>query len=294
MAYMNQLNFNKLYYFYVVAKEGSIKAASKKLHVTQPTISTQLKDFEDSIGYQLFERKHRKLELNARGQTLLKKAENLFRMSENILDSLSTENAPREHINIGALQSLSNSFISDFSLGMWRDTSILTRVSQGHLKDLVDSMNEGNLDILLSDGPFKQSSRYHSLLLNSDKIIAVAHPKLQNLKRNFPKSLSGMPYVAYSNDGYIQSEIDHFFIRNNIRPDRIGEVDDVTLMRVITMQTKCFSIMSAQSAKESIKQKEVVKIGEFKGIKSSIWAMTPTISSNRKLINKVLKAYFKK
>ncbi len=46
---MDRINLNKLYYFYVVAKEGSVKAASTKLHLTQPTISAQVKQLEEDL-----------------------------------------------------------------------------------------------------------------------------------------------------------------------------------------------------------------------------------------------------
>ena len=44
---MNRINFNHLYYFYIVSKEGSIKSTSEKLHVSQPTISDQIKLLEE-------------------------------------------------------------------------------------------------------------------------------------------------------------------------------------------------------------------------------------------------------
>ena len=47
---MNKINLNKLYYFYIVAKEGSVKSASEKLHLTQPTISSQIKELEEDLS----------------------------------------------------------------------------------------------------------------------------------------------------------------------------------------------------------------------------------------------------
>ena len=47
---MEWLNFQHLFYFWTVAREGSITAASKVLHLTQPTISTQLRQLQDSLG----------------------------------------------------------------------------------------------------------------------------------------------------------------------------------------------------------------------------------------------------
>ena len=58
---MDRFNFNHLFYFYVVAKEGSIKLAAEKLHISQPTISDQIKLLEEHFQCSLFERRNRAL-----------------------------------------------------------------------------------------------------------------------------------------------------------------------------------------------------------------------------------------
>ena len=68
---MNRLNFNHFYYFYIVAREGSIKSAAEKLFVSQPTISDQLKLLEEYFECKLFERKHRQLSLTKEGELAL-------------------------------------------------------------------------------------------------------------------------------------------------------------------------------------------------------------------------------
>ena len=83
-----QLNLNHLYYFYVVAQEGSISRAAKKLFVTQPTISFQIKVFEDQLGFKLFKRVGTSIMITERGETLRKKAEQIFHISTEILNTL--------------------------------------------------------------------------------------------------------------------------------------------------------------------------------------------------------------
>jgi LysR family transcriptional activator of nhaA len=54
---MDWLNYHHLYYFWTVAREGTIARAAEKLLVAQPTISTQLKTLEAAMGEALFERR---------------------------------------------------------------------------------------------------------------------------------------------------------------------------------------------------------------------------------------------
>ena len=53
---MGVLNFNHLYYFHVVASEGSVKAAADRLGLTQPTVSEQIRSLERDLDVQLCER----------------------------------------------------------------------------------------------------------------------------------------------------------------------------------------------------------------------------------------------
>ena len=47
---MNWLNYHHLYYFYVIASEGGVTEASRKLKLAQSTLSAQLKQFEEVLG----------------------------------------------------------------------------------------------------------------------------------------------------------------------------------------------------------------------------------------------------
>jgi DNA-binding transcriptional LysR family regulator len=57
--------------FYWVARLGSIKQAAQHLNMAQPTISLRISDFEEQLGYPVFEREHRKLTLTRQGERLL-------------------------------------------------------------------------------------------------------------------------------------------------------------------------------------------------------------------------------
>ena len=50
LAAMDWLNFHHLRYFWTVAKEGSVKAAASKLHVSQPSVSEQIRELEHALG----------------------------------------------------------------------------------------------------------------------------------------------------------------------------------------------------------------------------------------------------
>ena len=67
-----------LKYFITIAREQNISAAAEKLHLSQPTLSRQIKDMEDELGKQLFIRGNRKITLTEDGMILRKRAEEIL------------------------------------------------------------------------------------------------------------------------------------------------------------------------------------------------------------------------
>ena len=75
---MEWLNYHHLRYFWVVAKEGGLKNAASKLHVSQPSISEQIKELEEALGEPLFRRSGRSNVLTDAGQVVMRYAEEIF------------------------------------------------------------------------------------------------------------------------------------------------------------------------------------------------------------------------
>jgi len=76
------MDIRQLRYFIVIAEEKQISAAAKKLYMSQPPLSQQLKNMEASLGEQLFERSGKFLELTEAGRTLYKYALQITQMME--------------------------------------------------------------------------------------------------------------------------------------------------------------------------------------------------------------------
>lgn len=74
------MEFRVLNYFVTVAREENISSAAETLHITQPTLSRQLKDLEDELGKTLFIRGKRKITLTGEGMLLRKRAEEIINL----------------------------------------------------------------------------------------------------------------------------------------------------------------------------------------------------------------------
>ena len=76
------MELKQLSHFVTVVKEGTISGAARKLNLSQPPLSTQMKQLEDEFGCVLFERGSRKIQLTEAGQLLYDRAVTMLELSE--------------------------------------------------------------------------------------------------------------------------------------------------------------------------------------------------------------------
>lgn len=92
-----------LQYFLAVTREQSISGAAESLHLSQPTLSRQLKEMEEELGKQLFIRGSRKVTLTEEGMILRKRAEEIMELVKKAEEEISlTDEAVAGDITIGA------------------------------------------------------------------------------------------------------------------------------------------------------------------------------------------------
>jgi LysR family transcriptional regulator, transcriptional activator of nhaA len=101
------LNYHHLRYFWMVAREGSLRKAAERLNVSQPTISAQIASLESALGERLFRRSPRGLSLTETGQEALSYAEEIFGLGQEFLQSLKQRPGQRPlRVHIGISDSL--------------------------------------------------------------------------------------------------------------------------------------------------------------------------------------------
>src|SRR5690606_26524157 len=83
-------NFHHLYYFYIVTSEGSFTRAAKKLRVSQPALSMQMKQFQQYWDMELFSKNRRRLILTDQGNLIFKYAKAIFDLGQELSDNLTS------------------------------------------------------------------------------------------------------------------------------------------------------------------------------------------------------------
>ena len=137
-----------LRYFLAVAREGSVTGAANALHVTQPTLSRQLKDLEDELGTKLFVRHSHSVSLTPDGMRLRKRAEEVVDM----IEKTEAEFAVKEEsiggdIHIGAGETRVMRHVAEIIREMRREyPDIHIHLHSGNLEDVTERLDKGLLD----------------------------------------------------------------------------------------------------------------------------------------------------
>ena len=163
-----------LRYFLTVAREGSITAAANFLHLTQPTLSRQLKDLEEELGIKLFDRHSHHITLTADGMRLRKRAEEIIDM----LQKTEAEFAVHEEriagdVHIGGGETRVMHLLADIIRDIRRDyPDIVFHLQSGNSGDITERLDKGLLDFAVLIQP-ADISKYHSVNLPEKDVWGV-------------------------------------------------------------------------------------------------------------------------
>ncbi len=148
-----------LEYFLAVAREQSISAAADFLHLTQPTLSRQLKDLEDEFGKQLFIRGNRKITLTEDGVYFRKKAEEIVTLAHRTeAEMKNTDQTIVGDIYIGAGETDAIGNIVRVAHDLQNQFGgIHFHIISGDTADLTDRLDKGLFDFCLLLGEIDQS-----------------------------------------------------------------------------------------------------------------------------------------
>lgn len=286
----NLPNLNHLYYFWTIAKEGSIKKASQKLHLTQPGLSSQLRNLESYFGKKLFDRRVRKLILNDAGKVAMDYCSNIFNLTEELKNAVQQIQPLKQTlIRVGVLPSLSSTHIHEFVVPLWKDKTVAISVMESSLEELLFLLENKNLEVVLSDREvLPTKKKILNFRLRPRKIIAVGNPGFYFARKNFPKSLHNLPMIQFTRHSQIRAEMDQYFADKEIRPKIIGETDDVTLLRLAAIQGNGVAILPENTVNEALSSGQLIKLGQLKDINSDMWALVRDDSKNVKIVEKTI------
>ena len=232
---MKSLNYNHLYYFWVVAREGGVVRASEELMVTQPTVSSQLRDLESALGHRLFDRAGRGIQLTEAGRIAFNYANEMFSLGQEMTNALEHQPAGRPlKLSVGILDVIPKIVVRQLlqpALRLPQPVRLICREDKADR--LLADLAARRTDVVLSDAPIGsavQLQGFNHMLGESGVSFFATAELAARLKRGFPKSLDGQPLLLPSDHTQLRRALNLWFDSKRIHPVVVGEFDDSALM----------------------------------------------------------------
>lgn len=289
---MKQLNYNHLYYFYVIAREGSIVKAARLLHVTPQTLSGQLATFEKYLGFELFDRHGKRLILNAQGKIAYQHADDIFSKGQHLLDTLQARE--KGHINefvVGITDVVPKVLTFDFVKKTMEQTDTTRFVfKEGDFDSLLAELAINKIDMILSDRPVTSGTavKASSHFIGETGISFFSQNLASKLGQDFPSSLDKRPILVPSDKARMKSILSAWFESNQIKPDIVAEFDDSALLKLFGSEG--FGIFCAPSIieQEVETQYRVKCIGRTQAITERYYGVVGDNRKNHEMVKKLL------
>ena len=195
------MNLKQMEYFTAIVNEGSISAAAKTLHISQPPLSTQMKLLEEELGLTLFERGSRSILLTDAGRVLYQRVQGILDMTDSVLKELERMGRGLHgSLRLGMISSVETEPIIERIAAFRRKyPQVNFRIYEGNTYQLLDKLNTGLIEAAMVRSPFPEDA-YDCFYLDEETMMAVGardlfpHPGAGSIS---PNDLAGCPLIVY-------------------------------------------------------------------------------------------------
>lgn len=263
---MEWLNYHHLLYFWTVAQEGSIARACRVLHLSQPTVSAQIKALEDTLGEQLFIRKGRALILTDTGQVAFRYADNIFSLGREMLDVLKGRAVDRPlELRVGitdVVPKLIAYHLIEPALNLGTPIRITCR--EGSSDRLLADLAANDLNLVISDAqvpPTIKIRAFNHLLGECGITFVASHEVAHEYRKDFPKCLTGAPLLVPTEATSLRRSLDAWFDSHSLVPRIAGEFDDAALMHLFAKRGLGICPVASAIADEVLREYRLEEVG---------------------------------
>lgn len=274
---MARLNYNHLYYFWVIAREGNLGRAAGKLFVSQSALSTQLRKLEDQFGHALFLREGRVLKLTEAGQLALTYADKIFGLG-NELNSLLTGgfSASRTILKIGVVASLSRNFVENFIRPLMNRDDVELVIDSGNQDELLMRLNIHQLDIVLSNHQPSPGMLYSlkTKAIARQQLSLVGKPLKQGEQFSFPADLTRYKLLLPPLGSEIRATFDLICYEKQIRYQVMAEINDMPALRLLVRDSDCVALLPKVVVRDEIKSNSLQEYCKVPGLYERFYAIS--------------------
>lgn len=291
---MTDLNYLHLYYFWVATKERGFLKASKRLGLSQSTVSTQIANLEKQLGCRLIDRGPRRFDLTPEGKMTFEHCESIFDQGHRLVFNLKTgaaDPAPSV-LRIGFESTIDHDFRKSFLRPLIGGGKNLLRIETGTDDDLIEGLSFGRVDLVLSKSRPSQTAdrQFRIRPLPGSNPVLVGKKKWGRKKEGRTRFGAGVPFFLPPAGSTARGAFDSWIVKAvDGRPDVLVESRDDSLLKGFALDGEGIALVPRSLVKDEARAGALTVFHEFRTAECELFAVTgpsgERIPALRKLIS---------
>lgn len=264
----------------MTVEAGTVSRAAELLHLTRPTVASQIKELESSFSQKLFKKQGRGLVLTEFGVQVHKYADEIFSIGHELREFVKTGNTGNRQRFVVGMPDVVPKHIA-FELlkpALHMPDRPRTICREGKMEDLLADLALHKLDLIISDAPAPSTLEFkvYNHNLGECGLSMLAVPALaKKYKKGFPQSLTDAPCLLPTDQTAVRRSLDIWMEDNEIFPDIVAELEDSALLKVFGQQGEgIFPIPTAIEAQIKT-QYGVHLVGRIPEVLDKFYAISP-------------------
>lgn len=228
-----RLNYHHLRYFREVATEGHLGRAAERLNVAQSALSIQIRQLEERLGFDLFDRVGRSLVLTEAGRIALDYSDRIFTAGDELLATLHQSGEVKPPLRIGALSTLSRNFQMQFLQPLLAMEDCQFALTSGNTETLLKDLETLALDVVLTTEIPGTGSQFQFAVQRIAEQPVHLHGRPDRLRHDtLPELLAHEPLIVPT-ESVIRAEFENLIATLGIKPHIAASVDDMAMVRLL-------------------------------------------------------------
>jgi LysR family transcriptional activator of nhaA len=297
-------SYRHLYYFWVVAKAGGMSRAAEQLGMAVQTISTQVRELEQSLGCALLKPAGRGVALTEAGLAAMHQAEQIFALGESLPDTVrAAAESAGIRLAVGISDGLPKLAVHRLLSPVLEEPDLRLLCHDGEFEPLLGELALHKLDLVISDRPppHNPSLRLYGHLLGSSPVAWYAAPELaarlagqdatsspiDKETLHAALALGEVPVLLPTGHGALRARVDQWLERHGLRPRVVGEFEDSALLK--TFGAGGMGVFPAATLVEEdlLRRYGLRRVGACEGIEEQFFAITPQKKVGHRLVRRL-------
>jgi len=241
------LSFRQLRVFLEVAQRGGVTAAANALHLTPPAVSMQIKELENQVGLQLFDRNGRTLVLSTAGEYFVVHAKRMLGALRDADNAMARFKKLEHGLLTVGMVSTAKYFVPRL-LGLFRQEhpGIEVRLTVANNREsLLTQMDAGQIDLSIMGRPPPELST-RSEAFAAHPLVFVAPPGHPLMRIGHPplKALAGYPFIVREQGSGTRNAMESFFADQRFEPQITMEMSSNEAIKQAVMADMGISFLS--------------------------------------------------